>query len=48
MLEDCGWGKFSEKVVQFFFFLKRSVLDTFELKYSFDIQVEMTSRRSNT
>ena len=44
-MEDCGWGKFSEKGLQFFFvcfFLRRSVLDTFELKCSFDIQVEMT------
>ena len=32
----------------FFFFFRRSVLDTYKLKCSFDIQVEMTSRRSNT
>ena len=32
----------------FFFFFRRSVLDTYELKCSFDIQVEMTSRRSST
>ena len=46
VLEDCGWGKFNEKGVQFCFFIRRSVLDTYELKCSFDNQVEMTNRRS--